>query len=927
METRIKNEKLFNFALISLMKDKISIIPVGKDKKPLIPWKEFQTRFATPEEVQGWFQTFDDPQIGFVTGPISNLAVVDVEFGGDWSWLPQNTRIVETGGMGRHFYFKYEEGINNKARIKELCDIRGLGGYVISPNSITEKGPYTILQDVPLLPFPKELFPAAVDTFSLPSKTPPTFTKTIKEYPGYGTGQRNDEMARYIGHILTRIHPSDWDSQGWQIVQLANQRNVPPLASNELKATFESLKRTEKRNNPFGRVQGHRSASGSSLVDTSDDEFNQIIDDNDEIKHIADVAESQKLDSSDIYPLQMPCFDNVINGGVSPGDLVVVAGQSGHGKCLGKGTPIIMFDGSVKKVEEIKTGELLMGPDSKPKRVLGTTVGFDELFRVDQTKGESYVVNKDHILSLKRRQVRYYNRGGSKAPVRHGEITNISIKDYIDKTQTFKRTHKGWKASVEWKNKKIRIDPYFLGAWLGDGTSSDTAITSMDPEIIDYCSSYAKKMGLETRIQHQPNNRSSVYTFHTKRTGGKKNPMRELLRDDNVFENKHIPKNYLINNRKNRLELLAGLIDTDGYVNVPGGYMFINKNERLAKEVCFLAQSLGFYSYCRSFVNKKFNLTYWRVGISGDCSIIPVKIPRKVVKTRKQIKDISITAIDVTAIGKGNYYGFELDGDGLFLLGDFTVTHNTSLVQDWTISLIRGIKKPKSLWFSYEVLPTHLWKKFKEMGMTKEDCAFIPCKHTSGNVAWVEQKIKEGKEKFGIKMVMIDHLGFLLPKTEGVLGKSMASNYAMFLTQVVRDLKTIALREEVIIFLPVHMKKVDSRNKQSDINDIKDSSGIGQESDLVFLIEREKDKGNEAKSYFTNLTKITLAKNRKTGATVIGNFTMINGRFAYDETNDKIDAAFDDFGKEKVEVKPLPPPPVVTQYSDDDDMSDAILNF
>lgn len=546
------NEKLQNYALISLMRDRISVIPVGKDKIPLIPWKEFQTRFATPEEVQEWFQRFDDPQIGFCTGPLSNLAVVDVEEGGTWDWLPQDTLIVETGGKGRHFYFRYTDGINNKARIKELCDIRGLGGYVVSPNSVSSKGPYTILKDRPLLPFPKELFPTKVDAFSLPmtSNQQVFVKKEIDSYTGFGPGQRNDEMARYIGYVLTQMHPADWDSNGWQIIQAANQRNTPPLGANELIATFNSIKSTERRKNPLGRSTGSV-ASPEVILPT---------DGSDEIKHISDVAAEQTLDQSDIYPLEMPCFDDVILGGVAPGDLVVVAGQSGHGK--------------------------------------------------------------------------------------------------------------------------------------------------------------------------------------------------------------------------------------------------------------------------------------------------------------------------------------------------------TSLVQDWTLSLVRGEKKPKSLWFSYEVLPTHLWKKFSEMGMTKEDCAYIPCKNTSGNIAWVEAKIKEGKEKFGTKMVMIDHLGFLLPKTNGTLGtKGMSSNYSTFLTQVVRDLKTIALKEEVIIFLPVHMRKAEKGSKRSDIDDIKDSSGVAQEADLVFLIEREKDKDNNAKSYFTDVTKITLAKNRKTGQTVIANFTMIKNRFCYDDTADKANAEFDKFGKNVPEIK------------------------
>lgn len=563
------NEKLLNYALISLMKDKISVIPVGKDKRPLINWKEFQDRFATPEEVQGWFDVFDDPQIGFVTGKISNLTVVDIEKGGDASFLPQETMVVGTGGQGFHYYYLFEEGVNNKARIKDLVDIRGEGGYVVAPNSVSEKGPYTIIKKVPLLAFPKELFPKKEDIFQYQGLSAPIYVKKeITGYQGHAKGQRNDEMARYIGYVLTQIHPSNWDGDGWQLIQQANMMNIPPLSNSELKTTWESIKRVEVRNNPFGR--SHSAFSGSYGHSSVEEEPQMLDDEDDDIKHIAEVADAQKLDQNDIYPLQMKVFDDAILGGVSPGDVIVIAGQTGEGK--------------------------------------------------------------------------------------------------------------------------------------------------------------------------------------------------------------------------------------------------------------------------------------------------------------------------------------------------------TTLAQDWTLSMVRGNKKAKALWFSYEVLPSHLWKKFQEMGMTREDCAFIPAKHSTGNVMWVEKKIKEGKEKFGVKTVFIDHLGFLLPKTQGILGKNLSSNYASFLTQVMRDLKTIALSEEVIIFLPVHMKKVDSKNGRLDTNDIKDSSGIGQESDLVFLIEREKEKDKDAKSYFTDTTRITLAKNRKTGMTVMAKFNMLNGRFAHDDSTQRIQEEFDNYGKEnetKVIVPVIVPEPVV----------------
>lgn len=521
-----------------------SVLPCGKNKIPLIPWKIYQERFPTEIEIKSWFIKFPEAQVGIITGPISNLLVVDVEKGGDTSFLPQNTMIVKTGGQGFHYLFLFEEGFTNKARIRPLTDLRGSGGFIVAAGSTSDKGSYEIIKDLPLLPFPKELFPEKVNIFQ--HQEIATSNTTIQnyelDYPGYGEGQRNDQTARFIGKVLTKVHPSDWETIAWPIVESANTRNTPPLPQNELRRTFESIKGTEKRNSPYRWFKNN--SGGEFPAPQGFSEQPQVLgEQGDEVKHIAEVAESQKIDITDVYSLQMPIFDEVIRGGVIPGDLVVVSGQTSHGK--------------------------------------------------------------------------------------------------------------------------------------------------------------------------------------------------------------------------------------------------------------------------------------------------------------------------------------------------------SSLCQDWTMSLIRSEKKVKVLWFSYELMVSEIWRKFQEMGATKEDMVFAPAKHSTGSLDWVEKKIKEAKEKFGIKAVVIDHLGFLLPKIKkGMSEKSMSSNYATYLTQIVREIKTMALQEEIIVFLPVHMKKKERRSDGADIEDLKDSSGIGQEADLVFLIEREKNNNKDADSCFTELTKIYLAKNRRTGITKIGRFTMMNGRFVQD-TSDK----------------------------------------
>jgi replicative DNA helicase len=96
---------------------------------------------------------------------------------------------------------------------------------------------------------------------------------------------------------------------------------------------------------------------------------------------------------------------------------------------------------------------------------------------------------------------------------------------------------------------------------------------------------------------------------------------------------------------------------------------------------------------------------------------------------------------------------------------------------------------------------------------------------------------------------------------------------------MVRDLKSIAIRERIIIILPVHLRKTDDPS----MNDIKGSSGIAQESDEVFMINREKNKDPDAVDFYTSYSKIKLEKNRKTGKAVQGWFTLINGRFVHDQ--------------------------------------------
>lgn len=349
----------------------------------------------------------------------------------------------------------------------------------------------------------------------------------------------------------------------------------------------------------------------------------------------------------------------------SPHWLINLAGSIGVGKCHPAGTKIIMVDGSIKCVEDIVVGDCLLGPDSTPRTVQSTTTGRGNIYKITPTKGDAWYCNENHILTV----------------VISGKntIEDISVHDWLRKrTASYQATSKLFRVGVEFPDRSVEIDPYFLGLWLGDGNSCDQGVHTPEPEIKDYLAEYADRLGLSLVGKKG----CERHTISRKRDNKVTNTLLESLRHYDLINNKHIPSDFLINSRENRLLLLAGLLDTDGYL-CSGGYEITTKYDRLKDDILYLSRSLGFAAYESV---KKVRLKgwdepreYWRIFISGDTSVIPCRVQRKKAPERLQKKDVLRTGFKVSLDRVDDYYGFELDGDGRYLLGDFTVTHNSTI--------------------------------------------------------------------------------------------------------------------------------------------------------------------------------------------------------------------------------------------------------
>lgn len=375
---------------------------------------------------------------------------------------------------------------------------------------------------------------------------------------------------------------------------------------------------------------------------------------------------------------------------------IILQAPTGFGKCHGRGTKVVMYDGTLRRVEEVRPGDKLMGPDSKPRTVLNAVCGNGPLYLVRPIKGRPFVCNDVHVLSLKRTRFWHKNGGGNKGKWYGGEIVNLPLVEYLDQSRNFKAQHKLWRVGIEMPHRELPIHPYAMGMLLGDGSlMGQVNVTTMDPEVVEEVYSLARGLGLTVRVKAQPGNRSSVYFF---RGDGKHNRLVDTLRSLGVYgcgaNSKRIPRPYKTADRRQRLELLAGLIDTDGHVYKNGQNIeYSTKSRLLMRDVEFLCRSLGFgFSVSVKIVDGE---PYYQASIHGDYRCIPTRVARKkVTSARKQKKNVLVSGFKVEPIGEGEYYGFALDGDHLYLLEDFTVTHNTLTSAHIIAGALRKCSKP-----------------------------------------------------------------------------------------------------------------------------------------------------------------------------------------------------------------------------------------
>lgn len=355
-------------------------------------------------------------------------------------------------------------------------------------------------------------------------------------------------------------------------------------------------------------------------------------------------------------------------------------------ECLAFGTKVIMSDGTIKEIENIKVGDSVMGPDGKPRKVLDRHVGIDNMYRLKAGSGcEDQVVNSKHLIRYREKN-HFKNVLFEKLANPLEIIKEDSKKSYIKQNRYLERADE---IDIHNPNSNILLDPYLLGLWLGDGSTNKAEFTSEDVEIISYLTEWAKTHGMRTTISscgYKGNNTLHISIVSDKR----KNMLKECLRAYGIYSNKAIPADYIYSSVEDRLKLLAGLIDTDGHFSKRDRvYTFSQSANRkhIVDAFTFIARSLGFKCTMSHYKTsgKKYIMNNKKESVCQDTYTvrildgkydIPCKLPRKQHHWEKKRTERTLSHFSVEYEGVGRYCGLTIDGDHLFLLNDFTIVHN-----------------------------------------------------------------------------------------------------------------------------------------------------------------------------------------------------------------------------------------------------------
>ena len=514
-----------------------------------------------------------------------------------------------------------------------------------------------------------------------------------------------------------------------------------------------------------------------------------------------------------------------------PGELTVIAGINGHGKALCLDTPIPTPDGW-KRMGDIVPGDRVFDEHGAACNVVWESpVQLDRpCYRVVFSDGAEIIADAEHEWVTETAKGRQYRKQAEKvttsqiAETLHGSGCRSCLANHSIRVA----------GSLQAQDAELPIDPYVLGAWLGDGTSSDSGLTCDDPEIVEAIEAAGFPCVKSTaRLRY-----------------GIRGGLFRLLRVNGLLGNKHVPAPYLRASDRQRLELLRGLMDTDGHVTPYGRCEFTSMKAQLADSVRELVLSLGWQAQViqgEATIDGRACGTKYRVTFTPDRDVF--KIQRKSARIAKSITDRAkrryIVACD--PVESVPVKCIEVDSESHLYLASKSMipTHNSQAVgfmaahamrwgarvcvaslefkvKGWLHRLVRQIASRPDPSGAYvqrimSWLGERLW-------------AF----DAQGTADWARmiEVFRYARRRYGVELFVIDNLTGLGIGEEDYQGQKSVT---LALSNFARD-------EGCHVWLVHHIRKSGSEHEQPDKMDIKGSGAITDLASTVLTVWRNKAK-------------------------------------------------------------------------------------
>ncbi|WP_448222434.1 DnaB-like helicase C-terminal domain-containing protein [Gordonia iterans] len=583
------------------------------------------------------------------------------------------------------------------------------------------------------------------------------------------------------------------------------------------------------------------------------------------------------------HPIPTPWegLDAVLSGGLRRGRTYIVGARPGGGKAAALDTPIPTPSGWTT-MGEIRPGDYVYDEHGRPILVTWESQVWTNrtCYRVSFDDGSSVVVDGEHEWLTDTRQSRKVFNNPDVARVspfgrdqrwKHAKAKVRTTREIaetlrVGREQRLNHTINTLSAPLEGDSVHSPMDPYVLGVWLGDGSSRAAQFTSADPEIVEE----VRKRG------YMAEPLSGRYQYSMAGDGTVIAAIREL----GLYRNKHIPPQFMRAPEKFRMDLLRGIMDTDGTVGTSGRIELTLCSKTLAMGTVELIRTFGWkvhISESDAMLNGRAVGRRWRIKFSPDQIVfhLPRKAVRQSIDRRVTTSRWYIT--DVQEVPSVPTKCIEVDSDThLYLLGESLVpTHNsiagvnlaTYAAQQLHPSLIFSVEMGKLEVTSRVIagaaaanygqmtrrdLDDYNWHRIQGWREENPEIPLGLVDRSDIGVEYVSAVCRARKRSHGLDVVFVDYLQLLRPGG----GKESRERQ---IAEMSRALKVLANDLDVAVVIACQLNRNSANEKRPPtLADLRESGSIEQDADVVLLMHHHyQDDGEHSGD-----VDVVVAKNR-----------------------------------------------------------------